>query len=203
MLVKAVTGTGFVDIRYLTLSNFDQAKADMASEGIDVPSRDTLKFDYNETWCINLNRVVRNILCRDESNMGYVWYHYTFERGFVWDLASVPSWARSLVGNNEQGLLDSSLVHDSNFTCHFLPFRRSNEILHDMYVLSGGPKWKGAIVKLAVSTPFGMVAYKKKVEERGPWQKKYCSFNTTRASNASVEHFILNGEYFVDHFNKG
>jgi hypothetical protein len=179
MKLKTIVCAGNRDTRQLTLQNYHSTKDEFAEEGITIPTMEQLEFDSDAVWHVLLSKEYTiQLLC--ELNGKHMWYSYKFKRGFVWDLASIPKIARSIVDNDDPAIIDASMVHDSNFTCHFVGFRPANELFMDMFRMNGGNKVETFLAWLAVASPFGRLAYKKRTVKRAMWQQSFVDFSIAR-----------------------
>ena len=58
-----------------------------------------------------------------------------FDKGTVWDLASVPSFVRSLIDNDALIVFLAALFHDGAIGLHLYPVDMCNEIFRDLIVI--------------------------------------------------------------------
>jgi len=84
---------------------------------------------------------------------------YRFERGFIWDLASVPKRLRSIVDNDDAALMDAAICHDYNFEMwremrkldlFYFDYKQSNALFYHM-VKCRSNRFKAAICWLGVT----------------------------------------------------
>lgn len=131
-------------------------------------------------------RVVINPVCITVTIDGGEYYQYSFMRGFVTDLASVPRIARSFIDNDDIDLLAAAYVHDANYSCHYLQvgtgteaelsgLDRVNELFRQM-IRYRGKKIKAALAHAAVDSIIGRSIYFKMPGRREAWTRKRVSF---------------------------
>lgn len=70
--------------------------------------------------------------------------------GWITDLGSVPTWARSFVDNDDPRFLNAFIVHDVLCAIHALSFESTNNALDQIARLDGAPSFKRFIVRRAV-----------------------------------------------------
>jgi hypothetical protein len=106
---------------------------------------------------------------------------FSFKRGFVWDLASVPKFFRGIVDNDSQESIISAMCHDAMFTGHLLSFNEANDVFYGLLRLSGETPIKSRIYWLAVASPIGRMMYNRKTIKRAMWQMPYIGFAKVKA----------------------
>lgn len=185
MNLKQIILTGDRDTRQITMQNYDDTVADFAVDGVTLPSREQLELDSDAVWHVLLSKEYQIHLLY-ELDGRLMWYSYKFARGFVWDLASVPKLFRGIVDNDDPAIIDASMVHDSNFTCHFLSFSLANSLLKDMFRMNGGNKIETFLAWASVASLFGRRAYKKRTVKRATWQQAYVDFKMEWAQNTQL-----------------
>lgn len=105
-----------------------------------------------------MSRIIITIKFED----GYVLI-YTFNPGLITDLASVPSWLRGIMDNDDPRVIPAALVHDRNFVTQGLGdlgFRWTNKLFYQMLRKSGYPLSKSVLAYLAVMSPVGRRLFK-------------------------------------------
>lgn len=151
--------------------------------GIDLPTKSGLVSQFKNLDDLRILLSEIRIVIRFEDRRPL---EYVFERGFISDLASVPKVFRSLVDNDDLRLLVAALVHDYNFSTHFLDpsrtsdgqpvenlgFRRANKLFYSMARKRGLSQFRCAVAYLAVNSIVGRAKYEKECPRRNPWTQK-------------------------------
>jgi hypothetical protein len=84
--------------------------------GIELPPMNRLEKIGNPEYLRALiRRVYRRVYLSDSR-----WFAWELLPGYVWDLASVPKFARWFLDNDDPDLSGAAIVHDPNYTGHFL-----------------------------------------------------------------------------------
>jgi hypothetical protein len=142
--------------QYKVLNPITRSDWELGTMGIrDVPSWDDLKDDDGA------HKKVRMLLEPLEIwiETKYVNIIYRFERGFVWDLASVPKVLRSIVDNDDKDLMDAAICHDFNFEMweerkkdglYYFDYKQSNALFYEMVKKRAG-WWKAVKCWLGVT----------------------------------------------------
>jgi len=86
--------------------------------------------------------------------------------GYLWDLASVPRGARWLIDNDDIDIQEGAIVHDANYSGHYLGddlpgLDLTNWLIREMMRYRGS-RVRGAIVHAAVNSIIGRSLYWKK-----------------------------------------
>jgi hypothetical protein len=87
-------------------------------------------------------------------------YVYRFEKGWIHDTASVPSFMRSFIDNDDRRLVLAAMVHDANFRGHWLSFATTNRLFRKMALYADYPRRKAFLAWLAVSSPVGIYRFR-------------------------------------------
>lgn len=86
---------------------------------------------------------------------------YKYKKGFTWNGRSGSNFPISLLlprwGN--QGYQKCILLHDTNFDCHFLSYKLSNELFYNMLINTKVKKWIAKLGLRAVSSKIGEYLY--------------------------------------------
>jgi hypothetical protein len=105
-------------------------------------------------------------------------HQWRFERGFIWDKASVPIFKDNILES-----IFPAMVHDANFSCHHLKewqrhddagFRATNELFRAMLKERGMNWFRRLYYKVAVSSIVGQALYNK--NDRAFWHDKTTKF---------------------------
>jgi hypothetical protein len=127
-----------------------------------------------------LRILTAHVCIRVETDKGR-WYQWEFYPGWIWDLASVPRWVRSLIDNDDIFLQEGAIVHDSNYTGHFLGddlpgLDLTNELIMRM-VQYRGKRVRGRVVHIAVDSIYGRSLYWQKTN-RAPETLRFVKFSS-------------------------
>jgi len=167
MKIENISIVGTPDIRPLNQMTYTITKAEMESEGRSIPNREELEIDEKESlYWITLSKFEVHLTIDGK------WKHFSFDRGFVYDLMSCPKIIRWVADESDQRGIIPAAVHDAMFTSHFLDYHTSNEVFRSLLVYSGMPKWLARIYWLGVASPVGQIMYNKKTIKRANWQLK-------------------------------
>lgn len=137
--------------------------------GRKFPTTDELKLSFDSNYFCLTNPVTIRVKTESE------WLHFEFSAGFTWDCASVPRFLRSIVDDNAQCVIASSLIHDYSFSSKVLSFRDANKIFKGVIEKQGGNKVESLIYWLGVSSPVGKFLYKHSTDKRS-WHLDFCTF---------------------------
>jgi hypothetical protein len=77
---------------------------------VDLPSARNMKFDNKTTWRVFSEPFQIWVIYED----GTIW-DYSFDIGFITDLASVPSNLRSIIDNDMPSIIIGALIHDGYY----------------------------------------------------------------------------------------
>ena len=155
MKIKEVKKLTQIDTRrLLSYDDYIYTKTEFSKDNIKLKSLDSKFFDTNNDLRILLSDLIIEI---DIENAGVM--VYKIKKGFITDLASVPSILRSLVDNDKEALIIPAFLHDGNFGAHILSFSTANSLFKQMIRLCGGSWWLAFKCGLAVNTSIGKKAY--------------------------------------------
>ena len=183
--IKTVERDGPFRFEHIDPNQYNTTRIQWKRElGIVLPPREDLhKFGDPEDLRIVLSPILITITFRGRRPL-----RYEFDRGFITDLASVPSSFRGVVDNDDVKLAAAALCHDYNFSTHFLNpvggrtpsnkgFRLTNKLFYGMIRERGYSLGRSIIAFLSVNSIVGRARYAKNVA-RDPW--------TERTSRAKV-----------------
>jgi hypothetical protein len=175
--IKKIEHDGFVDLRDLHEVTYKKTREQLKNEyGIVLPTKKTLKStdaDFGNLWLL-LNPLVITVTFKNSA-----WWQFKLERGFITDLASVPSAFKAIIDNDGPAVVVPALVHDANFSCHFLSFEDSNSLFKQMIRAYGGSVHKARLAWAAVSTTYARRRYHE-VDALSRWSKKTAKFMKSR-----------------------
>jgi len=158
---------GFFDFRRVEIDRWGEIQKDLLTKNVETPPASDLHlFGDVDQLHVMLSTLTITVVWKNSK-----WIQYRFYPGFITDLASVPKFVRSLIDNDDLDLLAAALIHDANFSCHFLTFRETNALFRSM-VASRGAVGKAWLAWLAVSSPVGRVLWRKNQKRRGAWTGK-------------------------------
>lgn len=146
--------------------------------GIELPPMDELKKIGNPEY---LRALMRRVYLRVYLSDGR-WFAWEFLPGFVWDLASVPKFFRWAIDNDDPFLAEAALVHDANYTGHFLGdnlpgIGMTNWLFREM-VRATGKRARAQIAYMAVNSIIGRSLYWKATKRESTLQFVKFSFGT-------------------------
>ena len=154
---------GPVDLRRILPGSFAQTVEEFKRvDGVAIKLDDKTK--SKENWVLT-SKLKIEIYLKNEGVL-----RYTFERGWVTDLASVPKKLRSFVDNDDYYILLAALVHDANFENKILSFKQSNVLFYKMIRHSGAGWWLATKAFIGVHNWIGKRVYN---SERNSYNKKY------------------------------
>ena len=112
------------------------------------------------------------------------WYQYKFHAGFMWDLASVPRFARCAIDNDDIYLMEAAIVHDANYSAHYFgddpaAIEKTNELFRQM-IRYRGKKFRAWLAHKAVNSVIGHGIYQHMPERRGEMTRRLVEFATAR-----------------------
>lgn len=170
--IKRLEQTNFFDFQRVQPKLWEkQRKHFYQKYKINLPTKDYLKqIGDPKDLRILLSPITITINFVDTS-----WIQYKFERGFMTDLASVPKFFRNVIDNDDLDLLSAALVHDANFSVHFMPFKQTNRLFKNM-IQSRGKKFKGCLAWVAVSSIIGRRRWKQLKAKRAYWTEQTVAF---------------------------
>jgi hypothetical protein len=148
---------GPVDLRRILPASWQETCDEFMAEGIDLTK---VKWKNEK----DLRILVKDLKVRVYTAKDGV-LEYIFKRGWLTDLASVPSYFRTLVDNDGRNIVIAALVHDANFGGHWLTFNKSNTLFRQMISFAGGSWWFCFKAYWGVQNPIGVSAYERPDEE--------------------------------------
>lgn len=166
--IKILEQEGFFDFRRVQPRHWENLRFDFAQRsGKILPPLSALShFGNLEELRILLSPLTITINFKNTN-----WIQFKFLPGFITDFASVPQIARWIIDNDELDLLAAALVHDANFSMHFLNFKQTNELFRKM-IRARGRRFKSWLAWRAVSSRIGKRRYNAPKKEREYWTKK-------------------------------
>lgn len=177
MKVTKINKTGEIESFRVEPWRYDDQRTKFAREqGVILPTMKGLERigDPEEL------RILTSPVClRVETDKGR-WYKWEFSPGWIWDLASVPGPVRSLIDNDDIFLMEAAIVHDANYTGHFLGddlpgLDLTNDLIMRM-VQYRGKRVRGRVVYWAVNSIYGRSLYWKKTN-RAPETLRFVRFS--------------------------
>lgn len=170
--IAKVYKRGFFDFRHIDAVTYDLTRAEFMKEGIELPTwRGLKKFGNPADVRLMLSDLTIDIKFKDKTG-----FRYDFRRGYITDLASVPSYFRSLVDNDDVDMLAAALVHDRGFAVHNLTFGQTNELFYKMFLARGGVPgsdgkwvslpWRARFAWWAVKSVFGRIRWRRNKKRR-------------------------------------
>ena len=181
--VDFIEQDGFFDFRHVNFRTWDETCEQFAiNHGMLLPSWSCLETIGN-TRDLRLLLSPITITITFKSSM---WWQYRFERGYITDLASVPSFFRSKVDNDDIDLLAAALVHDCNFAIHHHSFEKTNELFYKMIMMREGVpgaddhwaklSWRAKWAYWAVNSFVGKRYWNKTNANKSEWARRTTSF---------------------------
>jgi len=171
--IKKIEHDGFVDLRDLHKVTYARTRQQFRDEhGLVLPTRKTLEgtgVAFGNLWLL-LGPLTITVTFEDSE-----WWQFELDRGFITDLASVPSAFKAIIDNDGPAVVVPALVHDANFACHFLSFEDSNALFRQMIRAYGGSKAMANLAWAAVSTTYARRRYLKQ-DAISRWSKKTARF---------------------------
>lgn len=177
--IKTIVREGSFRFEHVDPTQYNTIRMQWKREfGIVLPPREDLhKFGDPEDLRIVLAPITIRIYFRRRTTL-----EYQFDRGFITDLASVPKSFRSFVDNDDVKLVSAALIHDYNFSTHYLNpvggrfasnkgFRLANKLFYGMIRKRGYSLGRSIIAYLAVNSIVGRAKYEKNVL-RDPWTER-------------------------------
>lgn len=168
--IKKIEVEGTFDTRRVTPWDYgDTRKEFIETYGITLPKWHQLRKigDEDALWIL-LHPMTVTITFTDSS-----WVQYLFERGFIWDQASVPIFKNNIL----EGIIPAA-VHDANFSMHYLTFSETNRLFFRMLRKFGMNPIRATIYFLAVNSMFGKAIWEK--NGRKFWHGKTVQFASSR-----------------------
>ena len=172
MKIEYISLIGHVDLRrVLTEHEYNVTRAEVDFE---LPTWDKLK---EASWGFDDLRILMSklevLLYMDDKSV----FHFTFEPGYITDLASVPGFVRSFVDNDDKRLVVAAMIHDALFLNHWLDFDDTNSLFRQIIKYYGNG-WLAFWCWAAVSSFVGRKRYN---ETRPQWSKQYANCEHTEA----------------------
>jgi hypothetical protein len=142
---------------------YDEQRADFERDhGIRLPSLRGLKTIGKVSELRVLDQYVKIRYLLSDGR----WLQWEFFPGWIWDLASVPWFFRSLIDNDDVFMSEAAIVHDSNYTGHFLgdnlPGLDFTNWLFRETVRFRGRRVRARLAFIAVNSVIGRSLYWKK-----------------------------------------
>jgi hypothetical protein len=175
--IEKIEHDGFVDLRDLHHVTYENTRKQFKRKyKIVLPTKRTLKgtdAEFGNLWLL-LNPLTITVTFKDSE-----WWQFKLKRGFITDLASVPNAFKAIIDNDGPAVVVPALVHDANFSCHFLGFEDSNSLFKEMIRAYGGSVHKARLAWAAVSTTYARRRYHK-VDALSRWSRKTAEFMKPR-----------------------
>jgi hypothetical protein len=175
--IERIEHDGFVDLRDLHRVTYENTRKQFKYKyNIVLPTKKTLKgtgAKFGNLWLL-LNPLVITVEFKNSS-----WWQFRLERGFITDLASVPSAFKAIIDNDGPAVVVPALVHDANFSCQFLSFEDANSLFKTMIRAYGGSVHKARLAWAAVSTTYARRRYHR-TDALDRWSKKTARFMQSR-----------------------
>ena len=179
--IVSIKRVGEIDSRRVEPWRYtEQITAFETETGVKLPSMKGLKtIGDPEELRILKNNVMMEITISD----GRV-FRYEFLTGWIWDLASVPKFFRSFVDNDDIYMSEAALVHDSNYTGHFLGddlpgLDLTNWLFREM-IRFRKKRFLAAVAHMSVNSIIGRSLYWKKAS-RAPLTLDFVMFSQGRS----------------------
>jgi hypothetical protein len=180
MKIKSIKRTGdFRTLRVEPWNYTDQTIRWYQETGEVLPTRaEALRIGDLDQLRVLLHPIVITI----ELDTGQ-WYSYKFEAGFMWDLASVPRFARWAIDNDDIYIQEAAIVHDANFSAHFLgdsveAIEETNELFEQM-IRYRGKRFRAWLAHKAVNSVIGHAIYQHMPERRGAMTRSRVAFSSS------------------------
>jgi len=173
--IKKIEVDGNYDTRRVTPWDYAETCLDFAKTGIELPKWGALKKlgDRSDLWVL-LSPITVTCTFADSE-----WWQWKFDRGFIWDQASVP-----LFRNNLLTAIVPAMIHDGAFSLHWYSFSDTNKLFFRMLRWFGKhdpSKWtrfinplQSSIYFMAVNSMFGRAYWEKNA--RKFWHEKTAHF---------------------------
>lgn len=169
--IKRIETDGHVDTRRVAPWDYKNTIADFrtGNPSIELPSWHSLRDigDQRALWIL-MSPVVVTI-----HFVGGGWWQYKFDRGFIWDQASVPIFKDDILE-----AVIPAMCHDGNFSQHFVTFEETNKLFFRMLRKFGMNPIRAAVYYLAVNSMFGRAIWEK--NQRQFWHGKTVHFMSDR-----------------------
>jgi hypothetical protein len=163
--IKTIEIQGGYDTRRVTPWDYAETCVEFAKDGIILPKWTALKKigDRSDLWIL-LEPLTVTVTFKDGE-----WWQWLFDRGFIWDQASVP-----LFRNNRLTAIVPAMIHDGGFSLHWYSFSDTNKLFYRM-IRKFGMNWLQAnIYYLAVNSMIGRAIWEKNT--RKFWHSKTAHF---------------------------
>jgi hypothetical protein len=162
--MEIISKNYFIDLRHIiSYENYSNAISDFKSQGIDILPLETIKSLTQPLFILlkdfNFDFVFNNTL-----------YSYSFKKGLVSDLASVPKFLQSFAQNDDPSVVIPSFIHDIDFHIHTHGktkegFKTANQIfkllIKEFAKINNSNKLKHLIFFLPVSSKYALSRYHK------------------------------------------
>jgi len=178
--IKKIDVDGEYDTRRITPWDYPETVNEFATEFQIILPRWTALREIGDTdalWIL-LNPITVTVTFTDGS-----WWQWRFDRGFIWDQASVP-----IFKNNVLEAIIPAMCHDGAFSLHWYDFATTNKLFYRMLRKFGMNPVRAVVYYLAVNSMFGRAIWEK--NQRSFWHKKTAHFMEGRKENIlPVSHF--------------
>jgi len=172
--IKRIEVDGAYTTRRITPWNYKATREEYADlYKIDLPSWNELKDigDQDALWLLDTDAVGVTVIFN-----GGEWWQWRFDRGFIWDQASVP-----IFKNNILEAIIPAMCHDGAFSLHWYDFATTNKLFYRMLRKFGMNPVRAVVYYLAVNSMFGRAIWEK--NQRSFWHKKTAHFMQGRKSD--------------------
>jgi len=180
--VATMVVEGNMDFRWLYPDTYQATMDELGAEGILLPSSKAIELEVERDLRLLLSPLVRITLTFTAPELGTA--VYSFKRGYISDLGSVPAGLRGLSDNDSREAMPGFLVHDANFDGHFCAFAPADRILRDMIVRRKGSKWEAFKYFIGTMSPVGWWLYNHRKPSRASWALRQVSVDWPAASLA-------------------
>lgn len=168
---------GFYDTRRVTPWDYEKSVDEFKSDHkIILPSWGALKRigDTDDLWILLDDHIT--VTATDKKGN---WRQWRFDRGFIWDQASVP-----LFRNNRLKAIIAAMCHDAAFSLHWYSFDEANDLFKQTCRYFGMNIIQAWIYHRSVASIFGRAFWENNT--RAFWHKKTAHYMEGRASNRPV-----------------
>jgi hypothetical protein len=168
--VESMSIQGNFDLRRIYPDTYQNSVDEFAAEGIILPSSEALDLKNEHDFWLVL-APVKIFLTFKAPELGSALY--SFGRGFITDLASVPSFLRGIADDNAREVIPAAFVHDANFAGHYCGFMAADRIFRDMIERKGGSFLESLIYFMGVASPVGYWLYSHRKADRIVWETRH------------------------------
>lgn len=154
--IRKIEKIGFLDTRRIIHEDYEASQKEFKLKyDIDLPNLEDTPFADSSDVRILLSDQVK---LRVYTNYGVL--EYTFYKGFITDLASIPAMARSLADNDADYILLGAFKHDGDFRWHFRNFVSANEEFLSICKLEGASWFQRFAIRIGIYTGIAKEAYR-------------------------------------------